>query len=86
MIDITEDKLIENYQKIRSELKNYDISLYKKKEIIFFNKSDLVEKNEIKEKILKFKKKIKQKFKIISIFKKEDMQTIKKDLVNNVSR
>ncbi len=86
LIDITEDKLIENYQKIRSELKNYDISLYKKKEIIFFNKSDLVEKNEIKEKILKFKKKIKQKFKIISIFKKEDMQTIKKDLVNNVSR
>ena len=45
LIDATEDNLAENYLKIRSELKNYDLSLYKKKEIIYFNKSDLIEKN-----------------------------------------
>ena len=45
LIDATEDNLAENYLKIRSELKNYDLSLYKKKEVIYFNKSDLIEKN-----------------------------------------
>ena len=54
LIDVTEDNLVENYQKIRSELKSYDLSLSKKKEIIYLNKSDLVEKNEILKKNLYF--------------------------------
>ena len=60
MIDITEKNLVENYKKIRSELKNYDLTLFKKKELIFFNKSDLLEKDIIKEKISKFKAQIKK--------------------------
>ena len=68
-IDITENNLVENYRKIRSELKNYDLSLYKKKELVFFNKSDLLKKNEIKKKVSEFKSKIKGKYNIISIFK-----------------
>ena len=48
LIDVTENNLAENYQKIRSELKSYDLSLFKKKEIIYFNKSDLVEKKFLK--------------------------------------
>ena len=44
LVDITERNLVENYKKIRSELKNYDLTLSKKKEIIYFNKSDLLKK------------------------------------------
>ncbi len=86
LIDITENDLAENYKKIRSELKNYDLSLSKKKEIIFFNKSDLVEKKELKEKISIFRSKIKRKYKIVSIFEKDDVQAIKKELITNVNK
>ena len=86
LLDIKESSLVENYLKIRSELKNYDVSLSKKKEIIYFNKSDLLEKNELEEKLYIFRSKIKKKYKIISVFKKDDIQTIKKELVTNVNR
>ena len=85
LVDVSNDNLAENYQKIRSELKNYDLSLSKKKEIIYFNKSDLVEKNKLKEKLDIFSGKIKKKYKIISVFKKDDIQTIKKALISNVN-
>ena len=63
------------------------ISLYpKKKEIIYLNKSDLIKKDDLNEKIASFKKRIKQKYKVISIFKKDDIQNVKKSLVNNVNR
>ena len=58
----------------------------KKKEIIFFNKSDLVEKKELKEKISIFRSKIKRKYKIVSIFEKDDVQAIKKELITNVNK
>ena len=86
LIDVTENNLAENYLKIRSELKNYDLSLSKKKEIIYFNKSDLVEKSVLKEKLDLFRNKVKKKYKIISVFKKDDIQTIKKLLVTNVNK
>jgi len=86
LLDIKESSLVENYLKIRSELKSYDVSLSKKKEIIYFNKSDLLEKNELEEKLYIFRSKIKKKYKIISVFKKDDVQTIKKELVTNVNR
>ena len=86
LLDIKESSLVENYLKIRSELKSYDQSLSKKKEIIYFNKSDLLEKNELEEKLYIFRSKIKKKYKIISVFKKDDIQTIKKELVTNVNK
>ena len=86
LVDVTNDNLAENYQKIRSELKNYDLSLSKKKEIIYFNKSDLVEKNKLKEKLDIFSGKIKKKYKIISVFKKDDIQTMKKAIIGNVNK
>ena len=86
LIDVTENNLAENYNKIRSELKSYDLSLSKKKEIIYFNKSDLVEKNILKEKLDLFSNKIKKKYKIISVFKKDDIQTIKKVLVTKINK
>ena len=86
LVDLTEDNLAENYKKIRSELKNYNVELFKKKEIIFFNKSDLIEKKDLDKKISKFEDKIKSKYKIISIFNKDDIQTIKKALIANVNK
>jgi len=86
LIDVTEDNLVENYKKIRSELQSYNLSLSKKKEIIYFNKSDLVEKNELNKKIDIFNSKIKKKYKVISIFKKDDIKTIKRVLITNVNK
>ena len=86
LIDISEKNIVESYKKIRSELKNYDTELYQKREIIFFNKSDLIEKNDLNEKISEFKTKISSKYKIISIFNKDDVKTVKRTLITNVNK
>ena len=86
LIDCTENNLAENYLKVRSELKSYDPSISKKKEIIYINKSDLVEKKTLKKKLDLFSSKIKKKHKVISVFKKDDIQTIKKVLVTSINK
>ena len=53
--------------------------------MIFFNKSDLLKKQDIDKKLKKFKEKIKKKFEIISVFSPEDIQKIKKILIKNVT-
>ena len=58
----------------------------KKKELIFFNKSDLFEKNDIKRKLYEFKKIIKKKYEVISVFSKKDIIKIKKLLIKYASR
>ena len=57
LIDISEDNILENYLKVRGELSKYDKSILKKKEIIIFNKVDLVNKVTIKKNLKIFKKK-----------------------------
>jgi GTP-binding protein len=42
LIDLSETDLVNTYKKIKLELSAYDKKLGKKKEIIFFNKSDLL--------------------------------------------
>ena len=84
LIDISEDDLLNVYKKIKFELSTYDKNLTKKKEIIFFNKSDLLEKIEITEKLKEFKKKVKAKYEVISIYSNKDIQKIKKILIKNV--
>jgi len=74
LIDLSEDDLLNSYKKIKSELSNYDKSLIKKKEIIFFNKSDLLDDGEINEKLKEFKKKIKNDYEIISTYSGEDIK------------
>ncbi len=81
LIDLSEDDLLNTYKKIKSELSNYDKDLIKKKEIIFFNKSDLLNDNEINEKLKEFKKKIKAKYEVVSIYSNKDIQKIKKLLI-----
>ena len=83
LIDVSEKDLISVYKNIKFELSNYDKNLIKKKEIIFFNKSDLLDEVEINKKLSEFKKKIKSKYEIISVFSKKDIQKIKKILITN---
>ena len=85
LIDLSEDDLLNSYKKIKSELSNYDKDLIKKKEIIFFNKSDLLDDNEINEKLKEFKKKIKTKYEVVSVYSNKDIQKIKKLLVKYVN-
>jgi len=61
LIDITEENLLDNYLQIRNELSKYNKNLLKKKEIIIFNKIDIINNDEIDEKITILKKKIKKK-------------------------
>ena len=82
ILDLTEENLFENYKKIRFELGAYDKKLLKKKEVIFFNKSDLLEKEEIEHKLRIFKSKIKKRYKIISVFNDSDIKIIKKQLLS----
>ena len=85
LIDLSEEDLINSYKKIKLELSAYDKNLGKKKEIIFFNKSDLFEKGDIDKKLKKFKNKIKTKFEVISVFSNKDIQRVKKLLIKNVN-
>ena len=85
LIDISEEDLISVYRKIKFELSTYDKNLAKKKEIIFFNKSDLLKKEEMNKKLNEFKKKVKSKYEIISVFSNKDIQKIKKLLIKNAN-
>jgi len=84
LIDITEENLLDNYLQIRNELSKYNKNLLKKKEIIIFNKIDIINNDEIDEKITILKKKIKKKIYKISIAQNKGLEDIKKLVVNNV--
>ena len=86
LIDLSEDKLTENYLKVRNELSKYDKMLTKKKEIIVFNKSDLVEKKEIEKKLKIFKVKIKKKYEIISVVTDKNLINLRKILLKNADK
>ena len=81
LIDLSENNLEKSYKEITKELSSYDKKLSKKKEIIFFNKSDLFDNDEIKKKLENFKKKINAKYEIISVFSSKDIQKTKKLLI-----
>ena len=84
LIDVTNDNLIENYSKVRKELSKYSNKLAKKKEIIIFNKIDMVKDEEVNKKIEIFNKKIKKKIYTTSALKHKNLTIIKKALINYV--
>ncbi len=86
LIDLSEDNLVSSYKQIIKELSSYDKKLSEKREIIFFNKSDLFKKEDLKEKLNDFKKKVKSKYEIISVFSNEDIKKVKKILIKYASR
>ena len=85
LIDLSEADLVSSYKNIKLELENYDKKLSKKKEIIFFNKSDLLTNNEIIKKLKDFKKKVKSKYEVISVFSNKDLLKIKKLIIKNAN-
>ena len=82
LIDISEKDIIGNYLKIRNELSKYDRSILKKKEIVIFNKSDLVNMDSITKKLKNFKKETKKDFQIISLVSKQNFEKVKKIIHN----
>ena len=83
---MTEKDLADAYKKIKQELLSYDKKLRVKKEVLFFNKSDLLDSKETNKKLFDFKKKIKTKYEVISTFSKTDIEKIKKILIKHASR
>ena len=84
LIDITNDNLFENYSKVRKELFKYSSKLLKKKEIIVFNKIDMIDEKETIKKIKVFKKKIKKEILAISALRQTGIKKIKENLFTNV--
>ncbi len=80
LIDISEKDILGNYQKIRNELSMYDKQILKKKEIIIFNKIDLIDTNLINKILKDFKNKIKKKYEIISLISNQNFDKIKKTI------
>ena len=86
LIDISNENLLDTYLQVREELSKYSSKLIKKKEIIVFNKTDLIDKSEINKKIKYFKNKVNKKVYLISTLKKDGLDKIKKILISNVHR
>ncbi len=86
LIDLSEENIVNSYKQIIKELSSYDKKLIDKKEIIFFNKSDLFEKDEIRKKLVNFKMKVNTKYEIISVFSDKDIQKTKKLLIKYASK
>ncbi len=85
LIDVNETDLITSYREVRNELGKYSKNLLKKKELIVFNKIDLVNKEELKEKMKLFTKKINKKVLTLSTLNKYLLSKIKSKLINHVS-
>jgi GTP-binding protein len=85
LIDITESNLVNSYNQVREELGKYSQQLLDKEELIVFNKIDLIEEDQIKEKLDKFKKEIKKDALVMSTFDKKTISNIKSKLINHVS-
>jgi len=84
LIDISDQDILENYLRVRNELSKYNSTLLKKREIIVFNKIDIINNDEINEKINVFKKKIKKNIHKIYIVQNKGLINIKKLMVNSV--
>ena len=85
LIDVNEKDLVTSYKEVRNELGKYSNNLLKKKELIVFNKIDLINKEELKEKKKIFTKKINKKVLTLSTLNKSLLSNIKSKLVNHVS-
>ena len=83
LIDITNDNLFENYSKVRKELFKYSNKLVKKREIVVFNKIDMISEEETNKKLDMIKRKINKKIFIISALKHIGLKNIKEILLTH---
>ena len=85
LIDITNEDLIKSYYQVKKELENYSSELIKKKELIVFNKIDLVDEDILKEKLEEFSKNKKCEIFTLSTLEKSSVSKIKSKLISYVS-
>ena len=85
LIDINEDDLVYSYKQVKKELSKFSKNLLNKEELIVFNKIDLIEKEQVKNKLTKFKKEIKKDVLLMSTLDKKTVSQIKSKLINYVS-
>jgi|TARA_Y100000389_G_scaffold107715_1_gene104761 GTP-binding protein len=85
LIDIADENITQNYFTIKEELKKYSKNTSKKKEIIVLNKCDLLEEEEITEKIQELRLVVKRK-KIftISVKKKEGLAAVLREIIKKI--
>ena len=85
LIDITNEDLIKSYYQVKKELEKYSSELIKKKELIFFNKIDLVDEGILKKKLEEFSKNKKCEIFTLSTLEKSSVSKIKSKLISYVS-
>ena len=85
LIDITNEDLIESYNKVKKELQNYSSELIKKKELVVLNKIDLIDEDVVKKKIEDFSKDRKCEVLTLSTLKKNSVSKIKSKLISYAS-
>ena len=85
LIDINELDLEKSYKQVRKELGKYSKKLLDKKEIIVFNKVDLLEEDEINKKKKKFTSKLKKDILVISTLNKKLISKFKSKIIKYVS-
>ena len=83
IIDITSDNIIESYQKIRNELKQYKDVLIDKNEVVVLNKSDAIIPEEIIKKQSALEKFIDRKVYIASSIQKKGINEVLQILCKN---
>ena len=86
LIDINNRSFLNDYLNVRKELKKYSNNLFKKQEIVVFNKIDLLDNLKIKERVNKLHTKIKKPISKISALKKIGISELKIKLINHVYR
>ena len=85
MIDITNSDLKKSYNQVKNELKNYSTKLSKKRELIILNKTDLIDKNDVKKILKEFSKITSSEVIPLTILKKSSITQIKAKLISYAS-
>ncbi|MBD1157383.1 GTPase ObgE [Pelagibacterales bacterium SAG-MED20] len=85
LIDITNEDLEITYQQVKNELVSYSKELLKKKEIIVLNKTDLLDKSEVKKIIKNFSKNKDSEVITLSTLERSSISKIKAKLLSYVS-
>ena len=85
LIDITNLDLKESYDQVKNELKNYSSKMLDKKELIVFNKIDLIDEDTAKDVIDDFSKDKNCEIMTMTTLNKESVSKIKAKLLSYVS-
>jgi GTP-binding protein len=85
LIDITNLDLKESYDQVKNELKNYSSKMLEKRELIVFNKIDLIDEDTAKDVIDDFSKDKNCEIMTMTTLNKESVSRIKAKLLSYVS-